>query len=132
MSEPFNIHDWQDKQRFLSEQKDEVSKDAQLIADHPLLDKINTKDEWVDIMNALMKHASTIPAVSDSIKKTTLLTMVKTIGKEEPEDLEELNMTGTGVSFNAGSGEGYATPNAFGDNKKKKMKAYKSIGYKKI
>ena len=132
MSKSFNIHDWQDKQRFLSEQKDEVSKDAQLIADHPLLDKINTKDEWVDIMNALMKHASTIPTVSDSIKKTTLLTMVKTIGKEEPEDLEELNMTGTGVSFNAGSGEGYATPNAFGDNKKKKMKAYKSIGYKKI
>ena len=52
--------------------------------------------------------------------------------KLEEKELEELNMTGTGASFNAGSGEGYATPNAFGDDKKKKMKAYKSIGYKEI
>ena len=29
------------------------------------------------------------------------------------EDLEETNTTGTGASFSAGSGEAYATPNAF-------------------
>ena len=52
--------------------------------------------------------------------------------KLEEEELDEMNMTGTGASFNAGSGEGYATPNAFGDNKKKKLKAYKSVGYKEI
>jgi hypothetical protein len=48
------------------------------------------------------------------------------------DDLEEASMTGTGASFNAGSGEGYMSPNAFGDDKKKKMKTYKSIGYKKV
>ena len=41
-------------------------------------------------------------------------------------------MTGTGASFSAGSGEGYMSPNAFGDDKEKKMKTYKSLGYKKV
>ena len=47
-------------------------------------------------------------------------------------NMDEASMTGTGASFNAGSGEGYMSPNAFGDDKKKKMKTYKSIGYKKV
>ena len=34
------------------------------------------------------------------------------------EDLEETSTTGTGTSFNAGSGEGYMTPNAFKKKKK--------------
>ena len=33
--------------------------------------------------------------------------------------MDEANMTGTGTSFNAGSGEGYMTPNAFKKKKKK-------------
>ena len=52
--------------------------------------------------------------------------------KIQEEDLEEINVTGTGASFNAGNSPAYATPNAFGDDKKKKMKAYTSVGYKKI
>ena len=68
----------------------ELSKDAQILSDHPLLDKINTKDEWVDIMTALMDHGNTISTVSDSIKKTTLMAMVKTIGKEETPQNGEL------------------------------------------
>tara|TARA_R110001592_G_scaffold20560_1_gene83329 strand:+ start:262 stop:633 length:372 start_codon:yes stop_codon:yes gene_type:complete len=106
----FNIHEWQDKQKRLKTIKEQsfggvpfnqlggeddsirstftgmgfkdISKDAEKLADHPLLDKINTKDEWVDIMNALMIHANSISQVSDSIKKTTLLDMIKTIGKQ--------------------------------------------------
>ena len=35
------------------------------------------------------------------------------------EDLDEMNTTGSGASFNAGSGEGYMTPNAFKKKKKK-------------
>ena len=42
----------------------------------------------------------------------------------------EASTTGTGASFQAGSGEGYATPRAFGDNKRKKKKGY--MGYKEI
>ena len=44
-------------------------------------------------------------------------------------EIEE-NMTGTGASFQAGSGEAYATPRAFGNNKRKKRKGY--MGYKEI
>ena len=46
------------------------------------------------------------------------------------EDMDEVSTTSTGASFNAGAGEGYATPKAFGDNKNKKKKAY--MGYKEI
>ena len=35
------------------------------------------------------------------------------------DGLEEMNTTGTGASFNAGSGEGYMTPYAFKKKKKK-------------
>jgi hypothetical protein len=34
-------------------------------------------------------------------------------------NMNEMNTTGTGASFNAGSGEGYMTPNAFKKKKKK-------------
>ena len=49
---------------------------------------------------------------------------------EEYKKVQEASMTGTGVSFNAGSGEGYMSPYAFGDNKRKKRKGY--MGYKEI
>ena len=48
-------------------------------------------------------------------------------------ELEESNTTGTGASFNAGSGEAYATPFAFrGKNKKSKnrgLEQSKRLGY---
>ena len=46
--------------------------------------------------------------------------------------LDEENVTGTGASFSAGDSPAFATPFAFGDDKKKKLKTYKSIGYKEI
>jgi len=48
------------------------------------------------------------------------------------DEMNSLGSAGAGASFQAGNSDAYATPNAFGDDKKKKMKAYKSIGYKKI
>jgi len=48
-------------------------------------------------------------------------------------ELEEASMTGTGASFNAGSGEAYATPFAFrGKGKKAKnrgLEQSKRLGY---
>tara|TARA_R110002012_G_scaffold136018_1_gene290075 strand:- start:164 stop:679 length:516 start_codon:yes stop_codon:yes gene_type:complete len=41
-------------------------------------------------------------------------------------DLDELNTTGTGASFNAGTGAGYATPYAF---KKKRKKDLNEVSY---
>ena len=49
---------------------------------------------------------------------------------EEYKKVQEASMTGTGVSFNAGAGEGYMSPYAFGDNKRKKRKGY--MGYKEV
>jgi len=49
---------------------------------------------------------------------------------EEHKKIEEANTTGTGTSISTGNSPAFATPFAFGDDKKKKMKAYKSIGYK--
>tara|TARA_R100001126_G_scaffold101485_1_gene82300 strand:- start:600 stop:1133 length:534 start_codon:yes stop_codon:yes gene_type:complete len=43
---------------------------------------------------------------------------------------DEISMTGTGASFQAGSGEAYATPKAFGDKKRRKQKGY--MGYKEV
>jgi len=48
------------------------------------------------------------------------------------DEMNSLGSAGAGASFQAGDGDAYATPNAFGDDKKKKMKTYKSIGYKKV
>ena len=42
----------------------------------------------------------------------------------------EASMTGTGASFTPGASAAYATPKAFGDNKRKKKKGY--MGYKEI
>ena len=113
--------------RIYEQEDTELSKDAEKVADHPLIDRINTKDEWIDIMDALMKHADSISQVNDSIKRQWLQGTMKKVGQK---DIEELNMTGTGASFNAGSGEGYMSPYAFGDDKRKKRKAY--MGYKEI
>ena len=61
----------------------ELSKDAETLSNHALLDKINTKDEWMDVMKALMDHGDTISQVSNSIKTTTLRALLKSIGKED-------------------------------------------------
>ena len=45
-------------------------------------------------------------------------------------ELKEANVTGTGTSISVGSSEAYATPHAFGNNKRKKKKGY--MGYKEI
>ena len=82
----FNIHEWQAKQikKRLSEQENgELAKDAQKLADHPLLDRINTRQEWMDLMKAIFDKGDEISQVSDSIKRTWLQNTLKIIGKEK-------------------------------------------------
>jgi len=45
-------------------------------------------------------------------------------------NMDEASMTGTGTSISTGASAAYATPKAFGDDKRKKRKAY--MGYKEI
>ena len=46
-------------------------------------------------------------------------------------EMNSLASSGGGAKFNSGNSMDVAVPNAFGDDKEKKMKTYKSIGYKK-
>ena len=55
------------------------------------------------------------------LKDGSILTFIK------EDELDEMNTTGTGASFNAGSGEGYATPYAF---KKKRKKDLNEVSYR--
>ena len=49
---------------------------------------------------------------------------------EEYKKVQEASTTGTGASFTPGVSMAYATPRAFGDNKRKKKKGY--MGYKEV
>ena len=93
MAKPFNIHDWQAKQR-LAEAKDH---------------KISQEE-----MEKLHKDGKI------KLKDGSMLFFVK------EDDVDEANMTGTGTSFQAGSGEAYATPYAF---KKKRKKELNEVSY---
>ena len=93
MSKPFNIHDWQAKQK-LAEAKDH---------------QISKKE-----MEQLHKNGKI------KLKDGSILVFVK------EEEIDEMNTTGTGASFNAGAGEGYATPNAF---KKKRKRDLNEVSY---
>ena len=89
MAKEFNIKKWQ--KSFLMEQENgELSRDAETLSNHALLAKINTKDEWIDVMKALMDHGNSISTVSNSIKTATLRDLIKTIGKEDTPENGEL------------------------------------------
>ena len=45
-------------------------------------------------------------------------------------EISEINTTGTGTTISVGSSGAYATPRAFGNNKRKKKKGY--MGYKEV
>ena len=88
MSKPFNIHDWQAKQK-LAEAKDH---------------KISQEE-----MEKLHKDGKI------KLKDGSMLFFVK------EEDIDEVNVTGTGASFKAGNSAAYATPYAFKKKRKDRM-----------
>ena len=86
--------------------------------------------------NDLGKTLNTIAVIVDQTRgmpegaAQMITDLVAEIPEEDEEEIDEQNVTGTGASFTAGSGEGYMSPRAFGDNKRKKRKAY--MGYKEV
>ena len=97
MDKRFNIHDWQAKQKRLIE--DYSSKEESMSnEDIAALERIVSKYNMGKIQNVIKIFA---------------------------DRMNEMNTTGTGASFNAGAGEGYATPNAF----KKKRKDLNEVSY---
>ena len=112
MSKKFNIHDWQYKQRLDEEKSQESMSNADIKALQTVVGNYS-----------LNKVLNTIAVIADRIGKHDEADMVKNFADKiqdfEPMDMDEANMTGTGASFNAGAGEGYATPYAFKKRKKK-------------
>jgi hypothetical protein len=163
MSKPFNIHEWQAKQRLAEQRADwtpppmgmspeeeyEMRRDVSSKSSESMSNADIRALQTVVSDYSLNKVLNTIAVIADKTGKHDEADMIQKLASqiailEDPrmdpairsdfDDpiMDEQNTTGTGASFQAGSGEGYATPNAFGDDKKKKMKAYKSIGYKRI
>lgn len=59
------------------------------------------------------------------------ISQLKELVREVLHELDEANVTGGSASFSPGTGAQYATPFAFGKDKKAK-KALKKIGYKQV
>ena len=60
-------------------QDDKISADAGKLANSPILNQINSRVEWEDAMDILMKKADDIDQVSDSVKRTWLQNALKSI-----------------------------------------------------
>ena len=94
MAKPFNIHDWQAKQKLAEAKDHQISQEE--------MEKLH-KDGKI------------------KLKDGSMLFFVK------EEDMDEISTTGTGASFQAGSGEAYATPFVF---KKKRKKRVDEVSYR--
>ena len=143
MSKPFNIHDWQAKQRRLTEALNpEVSQKVNaFIKSMAQRYDYSEQDAVFAIMAALKQrdfdgvsehHAGdykpgflkqSVNKFLDKLKKKTnegpdYETVEKIMEKHFSAKKKNENVTGTGASVGAGGGEAFATPNAF----KKKRK----------
>jgi hypothetical protein len=129
MTKPFNIHDWQAKQRLTEESSRFPGEDEAGMAprydDKSQESMSNASIRALQMVvgdHSLNKILNTLSILADKIGKHDESKMIKdlatTIQDFEQEGLDEMSTTGTGASFNAGSGEGYMTPNAFKKKKK--------------
>ena len=98
---------------------DDIGKLMDVIRNNDLGKTLNTIAVIVDQTGGMPEGAAQMIA-----------NLVAEIPEGDEEEMEEASTTGTGASFTAGSGEGYMSPKAFGNNKRKKRKGY--MGYKEI
>ena len=149
MAKKFDIHEWQSKQR-LAEQEDftpdleddelKRSKIQQMMAKEkpttPQEVPMGTLNKAIEDLAKMYSYGEILDALKvfyTDNDELPFAEMAKKHAKEfrdyldndDEEELEEINATGTGASFNAGDGEGYATPNAFA--KKDKWKGKKAV-----
>ena len=149
MAKRFDIHEWQAKQR-LAEQEEftpDLEKDnlqRAKIQQMMSTEKGLQKDDY-KLVNSISNVADmySYGEILDALEsfyikndEQPFAEMARKHAKEfrdfldNEDEIDEASMTGTGASFTAGSGEGYMSPRAFGDNKRKKRKAY--MGYKEV
>ena len=147
MSKKFNIHDWQAKQYLVENDEYQKRQDAMTPGKNPdffydddsifgklrkdpnYIKKINTK-ATADKSKKSNIDENLNPEVSKTVNRF-IKGMAKKYDYSEQDavfaimaalkqrNMDEMSTTGTGASFNAGSGEGYMTPYAFKKKKKK-------------
>ena len=105
MSKRFDIHDWQAKQKLAENELDNMF-GGNPLDQFPSIDKKETIEVSQEEMEELHKNGKV------RLKDGSILAFIK------EDELDEMSVTGTGTSFQAGTGAAYATPKAF--NKKKK------------
>ena len=108
MSKPFNIHDWQAKQRLVEDEtpKGESMSNADIRALQTIISNYN-----------LNKILNTLAVIVDRTGKHDEAEMIKKLTNQ----MNEMNTTGTGASFQAGNSAAYATPKAFKKKRKDRM-----------
>ena len=136
MSKPFNIHNWHAKQRLAEEDKKETLaisseemeqlhktgkvrlKDGSLLV---FAGDLNVKEE----AEAGDSMSNNDIAALEKIVRDYDMGKIQTVIKILSDRISEMSTTGTGTSFQAGTGAAYATPNAF----KKKKKEVNEVSY---
>jgi len=152
MSKPFNIHDWQSKQRLdeLNEKEGvkHYTKDGKewtgathKMPNGPLMtqnphsedsEELFHKEDLNESLNpevsrALDRFIRTMADKYDYSMQDAVYAIMAALKQRNYDGLEEMNVTGGGSSFQAGTGAGYATPNAF-----KKKKKVNEVSYSKF
>ena len=107
MDKRFNIHDWQAKQRLAEDYK-------------------GNELEVVDTDNRDSQYTVLHLSNGDYVEVNVINLYQNLLDNQEEKDIDEMSTTGTGASFNAGSGAAYATPNAF---KKKRKNDLNEVSY---
>ena len=106
MSKRFDIHDWQSKQRQLDESN--------------LSESLNP-----EVSKALNKFIAAMAQKYGYGEQDAVYAIMAALKQREFDGLDEMNVTGTGASFQAGNSAAYATPFAF----KKKKKKVNEVSY---
>jgi len=125
MSKPFNIHDWQAKQKRLTEA--EINPDPKERLVQTIVNVFNGRlGNWFP-PNEMVRSMSDVQnlfnrdreAITDLVRQHLMDVNVDS-GQDTTSGggVNEMSATGTGASFGAGAGEAFASPNAF----KKKRK----------
>ena len=135
MSKPFSIHDWHTKQRLAEEDKKETLaisseemeqlhktgkvrlKDGSLLV---FAGDLNVKEE----AEAGDSMSNNDIAALEKIVRDYDMGKIQTVIKILSDRISEMSTTGTGTSFQAGTGAAYATPKAF-----KKKKDINEVSY---
>ena len=125
MDKKFDIHEWKAKQKLAQYHlKESINEGHGLSGDDVKILKT--------LINQVKQGTVSSKMSSDFIKVLNFLVKSnikqdKTKDLSKNEEVDEANVTGTGTSFQAGSGEAYATPYAF---KRKRKKDLNEVSYR--